>query len=103
MAWKTEEYSLALTTSASTSPPFDFVDSVVGEIHTPGSFASVTITAHGYNETNGTWTAYNTTLTVAASKIYPFPVEWLAARKLRLVTNADDSTRPVIVILKGTF
>lgn len=103
MEWKTREIELALTTSSSTSPAFSFVDAVAGEIHTPASFASVTITAYGYNETNETWTAYDTTLTVAAQKIHPFPIEWAAAKKLRLVTDADDSSRPVIVITKGQF
>jgi hypothetical protein len=103
MAWKTIEYSRNLTTSSSTSPGFSYADSVAGEIHTPASFASTTITAYGYNETNGAWTAYDTTLTVEAQKIYPMPVEWAAADKLKLVTNADDSLRPVIIMLKGTF
>lgn len=103
MAWKTIEYAQQLTTSASTSPPFSYADSVAGEIHTPASFASTTITAYGYNSTNATWTAYDTTLTVAAQKIYPFPVEWAAADKLRLVTNSDDSSRTAIIMIKGEF
>lgn len=79
----------------------DMESYVVGEIHIPASFVSTTITAYSYSEALGGWRAHDTTLTVAPSKVYAFPAEWAAAKDLQLVSNADDSSRPVGIILKG--
>lgn len=103
MEWKVKQLERALTTSSGTSPEFSFVDAVAGEVIVPASFVSTTITAYGWDSINEAWVPYATTLTVAASGIYPFPVEWAAADKLKLVTNSDDSSRPVVVATKGQF
>lgn len=81
--------------------PIDMQSHVLAEIHIPASFASTTITAYSYSEALGAWKAHDTTLTVAASKVYSLPPEWSASKLLQLVTDADDSSRPVGIITKG--
>jgi len=101
------EITVTLTNSLATTPAVPCHDYAGGHLLIPAAYSSTTITAYVCSTASGTFLPlYDTdgaavALTVAASRAYDLPVALFAAHWLKLVTNADDSTRSVTLCQKS--
>ena len=99
--------TVSLTTSLSTTPAIPCHDYAGMHIACPASFASTTITVYCSDSQSGTFRQLVDTdgadvaLTVEASKVFDFPVALFAAHWVKLVTDADDSSRAVTLMQKS--
>jgi hypothetical protein len=94
---QTESLTLALTTSAGTTPAVNFAQFAGGRIYIPTGSSITTLTFHDAPTPDGTYLPAQDadgeaiTLTVEAGKSYPLPDELFAAAQLKIVADAAGS------------
>jgi len=94
---------LFLTNSINTTPYIRFDDASDARIIIPSGYSSVTLTFYESDMADGTYVACRDensaaiTLAVAAGNSYNFPAALFAVHHMKIVTNADDSTKLVTI------
>lgn len=94
---QTSQATVALTTSAATSPEIDLSHHASGEVFIPTGSPITSLTYHVSQTMGGTYiAAYDATpaaivQTVAAARAYPIPTQLFGAGAMRIVVNSAGS------------
>lgn len=98
---------IRLTNSLGTTPAIEFAGWAGGSISFPNPYTSTSISIYASDSASGTFrrmedgAGADLSMRATADRVVPLPDACYKAIYLKLVTNADDSGKDVILVRKG--